>query len=168
MANHLSLFDIMLLLGYIAKPIAFMAKKELAKVPVIRSLMGEVGCLYLDREDVRQAVKVFRRGAEQVRKGLSMVIFPEGTRSLTGSIGDFKSGSMKLAIKADVPIVPAAIYGTGDIFKDKKITPTKIFLQVMPSISPDEYQEMGSTTLATRVRDVVAEGWQQIASEITI
>lgn len=169
MANHLSIFDIMLMLGYIAKPIAFMAKKELAKVPVISSLMVEVGCLYLDREDVRQAAKVFRRGAEQIRNGLSMVIFPEGTRNLTGNIGDFKSGSMKLAMKADVPIVPVAIYGTREIYEGskKRITPSRIVLQVMPTISPEDYKDMGSTTLASRVRDMVAAGWQQ-ASEATI
>lgn len=170
MANHLSIFDIMLLLGYIDKPVAFMAKKELAKVPVISSLMVEVGCLYLDREDVRQAARVFRRGAEQLRSGLSMVIFPEGTRSLTGALGDFKSGSMKLAMKADVPIVPMAIHGTREIYEGSRkiITPSSIFLQVMPAIAPEEYVDLGSNSLAAKVREMVAAGWQQIASEATI
>lgn len=168
MANHLSAFDTMLILGYLDKPLAFVAKKELARLPVINPLMRQVGCQYLDREDVRQAVKVIHLAADQARNGLSMVIFPEGTRSLTGEVGEFKSGSMKLATKAGVPIVPVCIQGTRRIYESngRRIEPSKIFLQVMSPILPEEYQGLGSSRLAGLVREMVEEGRNQIAQEI--
>lgn len=167
MANHLSVFDIMLLLGFLDKPLAFVAKKELARVPVINSLMRHVGCLYLDRQGIRQAVETINLAAEQVRNGLSMVIFPEGTRSQTGEIAEFKSGSMKLAIKANVPIVPVSIQGTRKIYEGNghKIGPAQISLLVSPPIMPGDYEEMGTSRVAKMVREMVGEGWQQIALE---
>lgn len=168
MANHLSVFDTMLLLGFLDKPLAFVAKKELARVPVINSLMRHVGCLYLDRQDIRQAVEIINRAAEQVRNGLSMVIFPEGTRSLTGEMAEFKSGSMKLAIKANVPIVPVTIQGTRNIYEGNgyRIGPSQISLLVMSPIMPGDYGEMGTSRVAKMVREMVGEGWEQIAPEI--
>jgi 1-acyl-sn-glycerol-3-phosphate acyltransferase len=165
MANHLSAFDTMLILGYLDKPLAFVAKKELARLPVINPLMRQIGCLYLDRDDIRQAVRVINRAADQARNGLSMVIFPEGTRSLTGEVGEFKSGSMKLAMKAGVPILPVYIQGTRHIYEGngRRIEPSQIFLQMMPPILPPDYQELGSNRLAKVVRDKVEEARSIIA-----
>ncbi len=170
MANHLSIFDTMLLLGYIDKSVAFVAKKELARVPVVNSLMRHVGCLYLDRQDIRQAVEIINLAAEQVRNGLSMVIFPEGTRSQTGEMAEFKSGSMKLAMKAHVPIVPLRIQGTRNIYEGNgyRIRPSQISLLVSPPIMPGDYEEMGTNRVAKMVREMVEEGWQQIALETGI
>lgn len=158
MANHLSAFDVMLFLGYIDKPLAFMAKKELAKAPIVSNLMGHVGCLFLDRKDARQAVRVFNLASEQIRRGHSMVIFPEGTRSKTGVVGDFKSGSMKLAMKANVPIVPVRVEGTDRVFENNgyRIGPAQISMTVLPPLLPAEYAEMGSNQVAKQVQLAVA------------
>ena len=159
MGNHLGIFDIMLLLGHVEKPLAFMAKKELIKVPIISSLMRHTGCLFLDRQGVRQAMQVFHLATAQIRNGLSMVIFPEGTRSQTGETADFKSGSMKLAIKADVPIVPFRIEGTSDILENNgyRIRPSQISLRLLPPIMTAEYAGMATSQVAKMVRQVVEE-----------
>lgn len=165
MGNHLGVFDVMLLLGFLGKPLAFIAKKELARIPIISNLMGHVGCLFLDRNDARQAATLFRRAAEQIRLGLSMVIFPEGTRSQSGEIAEFKSGSMKLAVKAGVAIVPLRLEGTENVFENNghRIGPSRISLWVLPPIQPTEYEEMPTGNLAKMVRDMVEEGRRQIA-----
>src|SRR5690554_2319825 len=117
MGNHQSCFDIMLVLGYIDKPLAFIAKKELARLPLISQWMKFLGCLFLDRRDVRQAAQVFQRAVEAVRNGWSMVIFPEGTRSRSAEMREFKKGSMKLPVRANVPIVPISIDGTYKVYE---------------------------------------------------
>lgn len=167
MGNHLGIFDVMLLLGQIDKPIAFIAKKELAKIPIISSLMGHVGCLYLDRQDVRQAARTFSQAIRQIRQGLSMVIFPEGTRSQTGQIAEFKSGSMKLAIKAGVPIVPLRIEGTGRVFENNghRIGPSQISLTVLPPVLPGDYSELGTGQVAKMVREMVGGAGEQVFNE---
>lgn len=166
MGNHLGIFDIMTILGFLNRPLAFIAKKELARIPIISNLMKHVGCLFLDRQDVRQAALLFRQATEQVRGGLSMVIFPEGTRSLTTRVAEFKSGSMKLATKADVPIVPIAIQGTDKVYENNghRIGPSHINLKVMTAIMPEEYQEMGTTQLAQKIHSLVAD-WQKAVLE---
>lgn len=166
MGNHLGIFDIMTILGFLNRPLAFIAKKELAKAPIVSNLMKHVGCLFLDRQDVRQAAMLFRQATAQVQGGLSMVIFPEGTRSVTTEVADFKSGSMKLATKANVPIVPIAIQGTDKVFENNghRIGPSQISIQVMPAILPEEYREMGTNHLAQKVHSLVA-GWQRAVLE---
>ena len=72
----------------------------------------------MDRENPREALKAINQGAENLRSGYSMVIFPEGTRSKSHNIGEFKKGSLKMAIKAKVPIVPITIDGSYKIFEE--------------------------------------------------
>src|SRR5690554_1621129 len=117
MGNHQSIFDIMLVLGYIDKPLAFIAKKELARLPLIRQWMHYLGCLFLDRKDIRQAARVFQQAVAQIKDGWSMVIFPESTRGDSKILADFKKGSRKLALRAQVPILPVSIPGTHDGLK---------------------------------------------------
>ncbi len=80
-ANHQSYFDIPILLDVMDRGTAFVAKESLGKVPMLRQWMENLGCLFIDREDIKQSVRVIRKAAEQMEQGLNMVIFPEGTRS---------------------------------------------------------------------------------------
>lgn len=160
MGNHQSYFDIMLMLGYINKPLSFIAKKELARLPLISQWMRHLGCLFLDRSQVRQATAVFQQAVEKVQKGWSMVIFPEGTRSHSADMAAFKKGSMKLPMRANVPIVPVSIDGTYKVFEGngKRIGPAKIKLVISPPITTDFYAEAGSGQVAELVRERVALG----------
>ncbi|KYH28506.1 MULTISPECIES: lysophospholipid acyltransferase family protein [Clostridium] len=117
-SNHQGNFDILAILASIDKPMGFIAKKEMAKVPFISRWMKNIRCVFMDRENPREALKAINQGAENLRSGYSMVIFPEGTRSKSHNIGEFKKGSLKMAIKAKVPIVPITIDGSYKIFEE--------------------------------------------------
>ncbi|MFC4556801.1 lysophospholipid acyltransferase family protein [Virgibacillus kekensis] len=117
-ANHQGLFDILALIGYLGRPIGFIAKKELEKVPVVSSWMGLMKGVFIDRKDRRQAVKAIGQGIKNLENGHPLVIFPEGTRSRGKTLSNFKSGSLRLATKAGVPIVPVAIDGTYQMLEE--------------------------------------------------
>ncbi|MDQ7092523.1 lysophospholipid acyltransferase family protein [Desulfosporosinus sp. PR] len=119
-SNHQGNFDIPLLLGYINKPKAFIAKIELLKIPFIRTWMTHMQCVFMDRSDIRQSLKVINQAADHLKKGYSMVIFPEGTRSKGEALGEFKPGSLKLGLKAGVPIVPVTIRGSYKIMEQNR------------------------------------------------
>lgn len=116
--NHKSQLDIPLLIRTLDRPIGFVAKKELLKVPLLNRWMTLMGCLFLDRDDPRQAMQTMIDGINNLKNGHSMVIFPEGTRSKTDDLLPFKQGSLKLADKADVPIIPIGIKGTSDVLEN--------------------------------------------------
>lgn len=89
--------------------------------------MKRIHCLFLDRKDIRKGLQTILEGAEYLKEGYSMCIYPEGTRSTNGELGEFKGGSLKMAQKAKAPIVPVAIRGTRDIFENN------LGLRVCPS-----------------------------------
>lgn len=167
MGNHQSYFDIMLMLGYVDKPLAFIAKQELTKLPLIKQWMGHLGCLFLDRNDIRQASKVFQQAVEKLQGGSSMVIFPEGTRSRSADIAAFKKGSMKLPIRANVPIVPISIDGTYKIYEGNgsRIGPALIKLVISPPVLPDIYTREGSSGIAELVLTRVEQGLEAAACQ---
>ena len=116
--NHRSIFDIILAGSLIKYPVGFVAKKELQGTP-ITLIMEEIHGLFLDREDPRQGLKTILTAIDYVKSGISMFIFPEGTRcKVEGTFLPFHAGSFKIATKAKVPIVPVTIVGMGDVFED--------------------------------------------------
>lgn len=122
-SNHQSNLDIPLVLGYLEKPVGFVAKKEMETWPIIGIWMKNIQCVFLDRKDPRKGIESMREAAGKIKNGYSIVIFPEGTRTETGEIGEFKKGSFKLATDAGVKIVPVTIKGTYDVWRkgNKKI-----------------------------------------------
>lgn len=119
-ANHQSVVDIPLLISAINKPVGAVAKQELEKVPVLSYWCKGIGCVFLNRTNPREGIKSILQGTENLKKGQSMFIFPEGTRSQGGPIKEFKKGSVKMAIKANVPIIPITIDGTYKIYEGYK------------------------------------------------
>lgn len=119
-ANHQSLYDIPLLVKVVPGQIGFIAKMELKKVPIVNEWIKEMNGVFLDRNNKREALKAIRDGILKLKEGNSLVIFPEGTRSNGEGIKEFKTGSLTLAHKANVPIIPVAIEGTYNIKNQKK------------------------------------------------
>lgn len=128
--NHKSMLDIPVLMKHIEFPIAFVAKSSLKKTPFLNWWMILLDCLFLDRQNPKKALKTILYGIEKLKSGESMVIFPEGTRSKTDILLPFKQGSLKLAQKSNVAIVPFAIKGTDDVFEKNglNLVPGKICL----------------------------------------
>lgn len=110
--NHQAIFDVFLLVSNIELITGFIAKKEIKSYPLIGFWIGAMHSVFLDRTNVREGMKAINAGAENIKNGYSMILFPEGTRSLKSEMGEFKKGSLKLALKAGAPIVPITIDGT--------------------------------------------------------
>ena len=118
--NHQGNMDIPVLFGFIDKPMTFVAKAELAKIPLLSDWMKLLQCTFLERKSPRKSIQAIHDAAEGVKKGYSQVIFPEGTRSKGGQHHEFKAGSFKLAFLSEAPIVPVTIDGTWRIYEGQK------------------------------------------------
>ncbi len=109
--NHVSLFDILALVGWLPRN-NFVAKAELFKIPVFGAGLRALGTVPIERTNQKAAFGAYDVAAERIKAGSSVVVFPEGTRGTKYSIRNFKKGPFVLAIKAGAPIVPVVIYGT--------------------------------------------------------
>ena len=153
-SNHQSYFDIPLLVKTIPLPMGFVAKLELKKLPVINRWMDLIECSYIDRKDMRQSLRAIKQAQKSLESGQSMVIFPEGTRSRKEAITAFKPGSLKLAQKSGVPILPVAISGSWQIFESTGyIQPSDISISILPLIPGEEVVDESSSDLMKRVFD---------------
>ena len=119
-ANHKSDLDSLILIWLFEKPLIFIGKEELKKTPLISTWFKEIGCLFIERENIRQSAKVILEGSEILKAGKSIVIFPEGKRIMEDRLGEFKDGSFKLAIKSDRPVLPVAIIDSYKAFEEYK------------------------------------------------
>jgi 1-acyl-sn-glycerol-3-phosphate acyltransferase len=117
-SNHLGYFDIALVLAYAGRPFGFIAKKELLFLPFINMWISILGGLFIDRKNMRKALKTINRGIKRIQNGECMLIFPEGTRNKGRGLLPFKPGAAKLATHSTAPIVPIAITGSYDAFGD--------------------------------------------------
>lgn len=133
--NHKSDFDSVILIWLFEKPFIFIGKEELKKTPFISTWFKEIGCLFMERDNIRQSAKVIKEGAEIIKSGKSIVIFPEGKRIMEDKLGDFKNGSFKLAIKSGKKVLPVAIKDSFKLFEEsKRIKAAKVKVNVGESI----------------------------------
>jgi 1-acyl-sn-glycerol-3-phosphate acyltransferase len=154
--NHQGSFDIPIYLGFLCKPTGFVAKIEMDKLPVFRTWMRHLKCVFMDRNDMRQAMRIINEAAEILKDGYSLTIFPEGTRSKGDKLGEFKSGSLKLALKAGVPIVPVAMDGSYKLLEQHKhLHPAKVGLYICPPIPTAELTKEEQRDLSDRVRRAI-------------
>lgn len=116
--NHAGLFDIpAVIVSAPAVPI-FMAKKEIASIPIVKDWMWVMDCVFVDRKNKSKARSSLHDAIEMVKKGRSIVVFPEGTRSKNGELGKFKGGAMKIAMETGAKIVPVYLEGTRACFEE--------------------------------------------------
>ncbi len=155
-ANHQSNTDIFVILATIGRPLAFVAKAELAKIPILKTWMIELGCLFMDRSDMRQSMKTILDGIKRLNAGCNLAIFPEGTRT-DGPMLEFKGGSFKLATKSNVPILPLTIDGTNKIFEDNHgwVKPAEIRLTYHPIIETKGMSRDEQKELPQRVQSII-------------
>lgn len=131
-ANHYSYFDIPCIFAAIPQPTRFMAKASLFKIPVFGWAIGRAGFIPIDRKNKSKAKESFNLAAERIRKGNTIVIFPEEGRSRERAMREFKSGAFLLALKSGRPIIPIAIDGTYDVYnaKSRLIRPGRVTIKV--------------------------------------
>jgi len=114
-ANHESLLDICVLFMAVPAPLRFLLKEEMRRVPFLAGYARATGMLFISREDRRAGPLLRRQVAGLLASGKSLCLFPEGTRSRDGRLGEFKSGSFQAAIDAGVDVLPIALHGTGNV-----------------------------------------------------
>ena len=117
--NHRSYFDVVLSLALFPGVTGYVSKVEMKKVPILRLWMKNIHCLFLDRNNIKEGLKTILAGVEKVKKGISLCIFPEGTRNkVNDSFLPFHEGSFKIAEKGGVPVVPMTIVNSAAVFED--------------------------------------------------
>ncbi len=156
-ANHASQFDIFAL--YLSIPIEFkwLAKIELFRIPILGHAMKAIGYIPIDRTNRKAAFKSIDRAAEEVKRGKSIIIFPEGTRSKDGILQEFKKGGFILAIKSQQPIVPVSIEGSHKILRkhDWKIYPGEIVVRFGKPVTTRGLKVKDRYKLIERLREEI-------------
>ncbi|MED1563969.1 hypothetical protein AJ85_17215 [Alkalihalobacillus alcalophilus ATCC 27647 = CGMCC 1.3604] len=149
-SNHQGNFDIPLLLAHINKDLSFIAKKSLEKVPLFGQWMTNKMCIFINRENPRDAVRQLAKAGEMVKDGKPVSIFPEGHRSKGDSMGDFGNSGSRIAKKAGVKILPITINGSYRIMEELngKFQPTDVTLVVHEPIDPVEFSSLSELNIA--------------------
>ncbi len=156
--NHQGAMDIPVLLGYTDKPLAFVSKVELKKIPKLSDWMELMQCTFMDRKSPRASVKAMHDAVDGVKKGYSQVIFPEGTRSRGGKAHEFKSGSFKLAFMTDCPIVPFTLDGTWTVYeKNNKLQKGKVRLIIHDPIETKGLSKEQQQELVSKIEKICLE-----------
>lgn len=141
--NHQSLIEVPLLLTYLKRNPAYLAKKELFKYPIWGYGISLMGVVPVDRSNTQSAVESARRATGNLRGGKDYVVYPEGTRSRDGRLLPFKKGAFMMAIDARVPVVPVSISGSTTIMPkgEVKIYPSTVYITVHEPISTAAYSK---------------------------
>lgn len=157
--NHNSYYDIIVTYPLMKRPTGYIAKKEIKKIPFLSWWMYFVNCIFLDRDDPRAGLKSVLDAAELIKSGVSIFLFPEGTRSKDGNLQEFKEGGFKIATKPKCPIIPVGITGSANVFerqfpriKSAKVTVTFGTPIDTATLSRDELKN-----ISTRVRNDIEE-----------
>lgn len=160
--NHQGYFDIPLMLTQMDKPNPLVAKKEIQKIPMIRSWMEELHCVFLDRKDARQSMDALKQAQELLKQGYSVTIFPEGTRNNGVDLGEFKAGAIRMATRAGVPIVPVCIEGSCRLMGRNSlwIHPAKVKIHILPPISTEQMSREEIRALPEQLREQIAQELQ--------
>lgn len=158
MSNHQGDFDIAIFMASIDKNTGFVAKIEMTKALIVRSWMKYIHCVFMDRSDIKQSLKIILEGIEVLKKGHSLVVFPEGTRSQCDEMHQFKHGSFKLATKSKVPIVPVTLDGTYKLRElyGGKITPARVDVYVHDPIPTEGLTKDEINELPEKVMQIIA------------
>lgn len=157
--NHQGNFDIPIYMSQIPGLKGFVSKIEVKKIPGVRTWMEYMYCVFMDRSSLRKAAEAIIEGVKILKKGHSLVIFPEGTRSRCDKMGELKAGSFKLAIKSKAPIVPVTMNGSYKIMEDSKkkwiIKPAHVDLYIHPAIETANLTKEEQATLHTEVYKII-------------
>lgn len=166
--NHRSIFDVLILYVRCKRLTGFVAKDSIEKVPSLRVWMRYLYCLFLKRDDLKQGMQVILKAIEYVKQGISICIFPEGTRNKGEelTILPFKEGSFKIALKTGCPIVPVSLNRTAAIFENQfpKIRKTHVILEYGQPIYPNELEREEQKHIGETCREIIKDTIRKNAS----
>jgi 1-acyl-sn-glycerol-3-phosphate acyltransferase len=152
--NHQGMYDVLAILDACPNPISVVAKQEVAQVQGLKQVFACMKALFIDRNDLKQSMKVIQQVTAEVKQGRNYVIFAEGTRSRQqNQVLDFKGGSFKSAVKARCPIVPVALIDAYKGFDTNSIKPITVQIHFLPPMEYEEYKELKTTEIAEVVKN---------------
>lgn len=159
MSNHQSNYDIPVLLGYLPVQFRWLAKIELFRIPLFGYAMKRAGYICIDRSNRESAFSSLKKAAEIIQNGVSVMIFPEGTRSRDGNIGSFKKGGFVLAVESGVPILPVIIRGTFSVMSKNRlrIKPGKVTVEVLEPVETSGFTKETKDKLMEKIRNIMCE-----------
>lgn len=166
--NHRSFFDIVLTCTLFPGVTGYVAKVEMKKAPILSLWMKNIHCLFLDRGDIRKGLKTILAGVEEVKNGYSLCIFPEGTRNkVNDTFLPFKEGSLKIAEKGRVPIVPLTLVNTAQAFEDHlpKVKKATVVIDFGAPVYPEQLDQIPRRDLGNYVFKMIQDRYFAIKEE---
>jgi len=165
--NHQSHFDVAAVFTALPLTARFMAKKELYKIPVFGWALAATGTVKIDRSNREKSIASMNDALARIRRGVSVIVFPEGTRSEDGQIQVFKKGGFVLALKGGIPVVPVSISGSRFILRkhDARVIPGKIKIIIGDPIDTSQYSYQDREELSDKVRNFIIENYDEHYNE---
>lgn len=157
--NHRSFFDIPVTYSRCKRLTGFISKKEFESVPLLSTWMKYLYCLFLDRQDMKQSLKIILQAIDYVKQGISIFIFPEGTRNRGEELSmlPFKEGAFKIAVKTGCAIVPVSINNTASILENHfpMIKKTHVIVEYGTPVYPKDLDPDTKKHLAVYFQDII-------------
>ncbi len=151
--NHQGLYDVLAIIEACPRPFSVVMKKEVQNVPFLKQVFACMKAYAIDRDDLKQSMKVIIKVSQEVMQGRNFLIFAEGTRSRNGNqLLDFKGGSFKAAMKAKCPIVPVALIDSYKSFDTNSIKSLTVQVHFLKPLVYEEYKDMKSVEIAAEVK----------------
>lgn len=165
-SNHQSYFDIPIFFASVDKQFGFIAKSDLDRIPIFNKWIERIMSIYIDRGDARQSLKAIQEGVELLKTGYSLVIFPEGTRSKSTNMAEFKKGSLRLATKSKVPVVPVTLNGSYNVFeKNKRIQSAHVDFIVHQPIETKDLSKEEANNLSETVQNIISNSLNDLLTK---
>ena len=166
--NHRSYFDIVLTLSLFPRVTGYVAKVEMRTWPLLNLWMKNIHCLFLDRDNIKEGLKTILKGAEEVKNGISLCIFPEGTRNkVNDTFLPFHDGSFKIAERGGVPVVPMVIVNSAGVFEDHlpKVKRAKVVIEFQEPVYIDKLEKDTKKNLGSHVSGIISERYFELKKE---
>jgi 1-acyl-sn-glycerol-3-phosphate acyltransferase len=159
-ANHQSLFDIPVKYGWSGLDLKFVMKKELKRIPLFGQACAAKGHVFVDRSDRQRAIDSLNSSVNDLHKGESVIIYPEGTRSRNGRVQKFRKGAFRLALATGMPILPISVAGTDRIQPPDslRLYPGKAAIRIHEPIEVEGLDEQDLDELMNRSRERIIQG----------
>ena len=156
-ANHQSIYDIFVVYGWLPMIFKWVMKAELRKIPLVGKACESAGHIFIDRKNPVAAKKSLDKAEAQLRNGVSVVVFPEGTRTYTGQMGKFKKGAFRMATDLHLPIVPVTLRGCFERLPRNGfiITPGTIEMIVHEPVEVEGYEHEKQPELMQKLHDII-------------
>ncbi len=166
-SNHLSNFDIMAHFAALPIPIRYLAKKELFRIPLLAPAMRAIGIVEVDRTaGVAIHEQVNRQARHNIEEGRSLIIYPEGTRTRTGELREFKKGAFTIAVTLGLPILPVSIHGTWEAWtpESKLIHGGHVKVIIHPAIDTSGFGLKDADRVRAEAKTTIAESYELLRS----